>query len=140
MQGKLKIPFKNVAQLCVTGKILKNYIQSLLYYINQPYSSAVKIWFKDNDVTDTDSFKWLWYRLQEEADVRLAIQEALSMMVGAYANLQGALLNLMEALVAAYIGKVGIKSKCHGKTYLGKVGFEKNGLKHSWEWCLIYLI
>lgn len=43
---------------------------------------------------------------QEEADVRLAIQEALSMMVGAYVNLQGALLNLMEALVAAYIGKV----------------------------------
>ncbi|CAG5938707.1 unnamed protein product, partial [Menidia menidia] len=42
---------------------------------------------------------------KEEADVRLAIQEALSMMVGAYANLQGALLNLMEALVAAYIGK-----------------------------------
>ncbi|XP_034043433.1 proteasome adapter and scaffold protein ECM29 [Thalassophryne amazonica] len=40
-----------------------------------------------------------------EPDVRLAIQEALSMMVGAYANLQGALLNLMEALVAAYIGK-----------------------------------
>lgn len=43
---------------------------------------------------------------KEEPDVRLAIQEALSMMVGAYANLQGALLNLMEALVAAYIGKV----------------------------------
>lgn len=43
---------------------------------------------------------------QEEPDVRLAIQEALSMMVGAYANLQGALLNLMEALVAAYIVKV----------------------------------
>uniref|UniRef100_A0A673A0I8 Ecm29 proteasome adaptor and scaffold n=1 Tax=Sphaeramia orbicularis TaxID=375764 RepID=A0A673A0I8_9TELE len=42
---------------------------------------------------------------KEEADVRLAIQEALSMMVGAFANLQGALLNLMEALVAAYIGK-----------------------------------
>ncbi|CAB1445956.1 unnamed protein product, partial [Pleuronectes platessa] len=42
---------------------------------------------------------------KEEADVRLAIQEALSMMVGAYANLQGALLNLMEALVAAYINK-----------------------------------
>lgn len=38
--------------------------------------------------------------------MRLAIQEALSMMVGAYANLQGALLNLMEALVAAYIVKV----------------------------------
>lgn len=47
-----------------------------------------------------------WNHHQEEADVRLAIQEALSMMVGAYANLQGALLNLMEALVAAYIGKV----------------------------------
>ena len=29
------------------------------------------------------------------------------MMVGAYTNLQGALLNLMEALVAAYIVKVG---------------------------------
>ncbi|KAK7161946.1 hypothetical protein R3I94_004573 [Phoxinus phoxinus] len=42
---------------------------------------------------------------KEESDVRLAIQEALSMMVGAYANLQGALLNLMEALVAAYITK-----------------------------------
>uniref|UniRef100_A0A7N6BBK6 Ecm29 proteasome adaptor and scaffold n=1 Tax=Anabas testudineus TaxID=64144 RepID=A0A7N6BBK6_ANATE len=42
---------------------------------------------------------------KEEPDVRLAIQEALSMMVGAYANLQGALLNLMEALVGAYIGK-----------------------------------
>nr|XP_046268300.1 proteasome adapter and scaffold protein ECM29 [Scatophagus argus]XP_046268309.1 proteasome adapter and scaffold protein ECM29 [Scatophagus argus] len=42
---------------------------------------------------------------KEDSDVRLAIQEALSMMVGAYANLQGALLNLMEALVAAYIGK-----------------------------------
>ncbi|XP_062334026.1 proteasome adapter and scaffold protein ECM29 [Osmerus eperlanus] len=42
---------------------------------------------------------------KEESDVRLAIQEALSMMVGAYTNLQGALLNLMEALVAAYMGK-----------------------------------
>uniref|UniRef100_A0A8C1YNA4 Ecm29 proteasome adaptor and scaffold n=1 Tax=Cyprinus carpio TaxID=7962 RepID=A0A8C1YNA4_CYPCA len=42
---------------------------------------------------------------KEDADVRLAIQEALSMMVGAYVNLQGALLNLMEALVAAYITK-----------------------------------
>ncbi|XP_072318992.1 proteasome adapter and scaffold protein ECM29 [Eucyclogobius newberryi] len=42
---------------------------------------------------------------KEEPDVRLAIQEALSMMVGAFANLQGAQLNLMEALVAAYIVK-----------------------------------
>ncbi|CAL1601518.1 unnamed protein product [Knipowitschia caucasica] len=42
---------------------------------------------------------------KEEPDVRLAIQEALSMMVGAFAKLQGAQLNLMEALVAAYIVK-----------------------------------
>uniref|UniRef100_A0A8C9VU15 Ecm29 proteasome adaptor and scaffold n=1 Tax=Scleropages formosus TaxID=113540 RepID=A0A8C9VU15_SCLFO len=42
---------------------------------------------------------------KEESDVRLAIQEALSMMVGAYVHLQGARLNIMEALVAAYIGK-----------------------------------
>lgn len=33
------------------------------------------------------------------------------MMVGAYANLQGALLNLMEALVAAYIGKVSLRGQ-----------------------------
>lgn len=51
-------------------------------------------------------FVCIYCAVQEEADVRLAIQEALSMMVGAYANLQGALLNLMEALVAAYISKV----------------------------------
>lgn len=51
-------------------------------------------------------FKMTCHFVQEEPDVRLAIQEALSMMVGAYANLQGALLNLMEALVAAYIVKV----------------------------------
>lgn len=42
---------------------------------------------------------------KEESDVRLAIQEALSMMVGAFAKLQGAQLNVMEALVAAYIVK-----------------------------------
>ncbi|XP_064200970.1 proteasome adapter and scaffold protein ECM29 [Anguilla rostrata] len=42
---------------------------------------------------------------KEDPEVRLAIQEALSMMVGAYAQLQGALLNLMEALVTAYMGK-----------------------------------
>ncbi|KAJ8416439.1 hypothetical protein AAFF_G00357270 [Aldrovandia affinis] len=42
---------------------------------------------------------------KEDPEVRLSIQEALSMMVGAYAQLQGALLNLMEALVAAYMGK-----------------------------------
>lgn len=54
---------------------------------------------------------FLCYVCQEEPDVRLAIQEALSMMVGAYANLQGALLTLMEALVAAYIGKVSAHSQ-----------------------------
>nr|XP_015201351.1 PREDICTED: proteasome-associated protein ECM29 homolog isoform X1 [Lepisosteus oculatus] len=42
---------------------------------------------------------------KEDAEVRLAIQEALSMMVGAYTSLKGALLNVMEALVAAYMGK-----------------------------------
>lgn len=34
------------------------------------------------------------------------------MMVGAYANLQGAQLNLMEALVAAYITKVSSNLNC----------------------------
>ncbi|XP_039615329.1 proteasome adapter and scaffold protein ECM29 isoform X2 [Polypterus senegalus] len=42
---------------------------------------------------------------KEEPEIRLSIQEALSMMVGAYTSLQGALLNLMEALVAAYMEK-----------------------------------
>ncbi|CAB1327121.1 unnamed protein product, partial [Coregonus sp. 'balchen'] len=45
----------------------------------------------------------------EEPDVRLAIQEALSMMVGAYANLQGALLNLMEALPEVQVRQVAMK-------------------------------
>ncbi|XP_023685449.2 proteasome adapter and scaffold protein ECM29 [Paramormyrops kingsleyae] len=48
---------------------------------------------------------------KEEPDVRLAIQEALSMMVGAYVHLQGALLNIMEALVAAYIGKPEVQAR-----------------------------
>ncbi|XP_062455207.1 proteasome adapter and scaffold protein ECM29 isoform X4 [Rhea pennata] len=42
---------------------------------------------------------------KEEADTRLAIQEALSMMVGAYSNLEGAQCTLMEALVASYLIK-----------------------------------
>uniref|UniRef100_A0A8B9QKQ3 Ecm29 proteasome adaptor and scaffold n=1 Tax=Apteryx owenii TaxID=8824 RepID=A0A8B9QKQ3_APTOW len=42
---------------------------------------------------------------KEEADTRLAIQEALSMMVGAYSNLEGAQRTLMEALVASYLIK-----------------------------------
>ncbi|XP_043916968.1 proteasome adapter and scaffold protein ECM29 [Protopterus annectens] len=42
---------------------------------------------------------------KEDTDTRLSIQEALSMMVGAYSNLEGASLTLMEALVAAYLEK-----------------------------------
>lgn len=50
--------------------------------------------------------------LQEDADTRLAIQEALSMMVGAYTNLEGAQRTLMEVLVASYLIKVfSIESK-----------------------------
>lgn len=45
--------------------------------------------------------------LQEEPETRLAIQEALSMMVGAYSTLEGAQRTLMEALVASYLIKVG---------------------------------
>ncbi|MGH0165168.1 UNVERIFIED_CONTAM: hypothetical protein FKN15_048878 [Acipenser sinensis] len=42
---------------------------------------------------------------KDDPEIRLSIQEALSMMVGAYTSLQGALLNLMEALIAAYMEK-----------------------------------
>ncbi|TRY64723.1 hypothetical protein DNTS_030150 [Danionella cerebrum] len=56
-----------------------------------------------------------------DADVRLAIQEALSMMVGAYANLQGALLNLMEALVAAYITKPEVQIRQVAMKYASTV-------------------
>ncbi|KAM4809917.1 proteasome adapter and scaffold protein ECM29 [Rhinophrynus dorsalis] len=42
---------------------------------------------------------------KEDTDVRLSIQEALSMMVGAYSNLEGAQLTLMEALVGSYLVK-----------------------------------
>ncbi|NXY81962.1 ECM29 protein, partial [Alcedo cyanopectus] len=42
---------------------------------------------------------------KENVDTRLAIQEALSMMVGAYSNLEGAQRTLMEALVASYLIK-----------------------------------
>ncbi|XP_007498233.2 proteasome adapter and scaffold protein ECM29 isoform X5 [Monodelphis domestica] len=42
---------------------------------------------------------------KEEPDTRLAIQEALSMMVGAYSTLEGAQRTLMEALVASYLIK-----------------------------------
>uniref|UniRef100_A0A8C2YS99 Ecm29 proteasome adaptor and scaffold n=1 Tax=Chinchilla lanigera TaxID=34839 RepID=A0A8C2YS99_CHILA len=42
---------------------------------------------------------------KEEPDTRLAIQEALSMMVGAYSALEGAQRTLMEALVASYLIK-----------------------------------
>lgn len=56
--------------------------------------------------------KTLGFVLQEDADTRLAIQEALSMMVGAYSNLEGAQRTLMEALVASYLIKVfSVESK-----------------------------
>ncbi|OBS70608.1 hypothetical protein A6R68_00846, partial [Neotoma lepida] len=42
---------------------------------------------------------------KEEPETRLAIQEALSMMVGAYSTLEGAQRTLMEALVASYLIK-----------------------------------
>nr|XP_034996453.1 proteasome adapter and scaffold protein ECM29 isoform X2 [Zootoca vivipara] len=42
---------------------------------------------------------------KEDPDTRLAIQEALSMMVGAYTNLEGAPRTLMEALVASNLIK-----------------------------------
>ncbi|XP_028909525.1 proteasome adapter and scaffold protein ECM29 isoform X1 [Ornithorhynchus anatinus] len=42
---------------------------------------------------------------KEEPDTRLAIQEALSMMVGAYSSLEGAQRTLMEALVASKLIK-----------------------------------
>ncbi|KAM4708609.1 proteasome adapter and scaffold protein ECM29 [Discoglossus pictus] len=42
---------------------------------------------------------------KEDTDVRLSIQEALSMMVSAYTNLEGAQLTLMEALVGSYLVK-----------------------------------
>lgn len=48
---------------------------------------------------------------QEEPDTRLAIQEALSMMVGAYTSLEGAPRTLMEALVASNLIKVCEKGR-----------------------------
>ncbi|XP_053558665.1 proteasome adapter and scaffold protein ECM29 [Bombina bombina] len=42
---------------------------------------------------------------KEDMDVRLSIQEALSMMVNAYTHLEGAQLTLMEALVGSYLVK-----------------------------------
>uniref|UniRef100_A0A2K6TQP9 Proteasome adapter and scaffold protein ECM29 n=1 Tax=Saimiri boliviensis boliviensis TaxID=39432 RepID=A0A2K6TQP9_SAIBB len=42
---------------------------------------------------------------KEEPETRLAIQEALSLMVGAYSTLEGAQRTLMEALVASYLIK-----------------------------------
>lgn len=46
---------------------------------------------------------------KEAPDTRLSIQEALSMMVGAYCKLEGAQLTLMEALVASYLVKPEIQ-------------------------------
>lgn len=48
----------------------------------------------------------LGFVLQEDPDTRLAVQEALSLMVGAYSSLEGAQRTLMEALVASCLIKV----------------------------------
>lgn len=69
-------------------------------------------WFCLILVTAHCNGKILGFVLQEDADTRLAIQEALSMMVGAYSSLEGAQRTLMEALVASYLIKVfSVESK-----------------------------
>lgn len=62
-------------------------------------SAWIHIWKSAGEET-------LFLSLQEEPETRLAIQEALSMMVGAYSTLEGAQRTLMEALVASYLIKV----------------------------------
>ena len=45
---------------------------------------------------------------QEEADVRLHVQEALSLMAVAYKELQGPNMQIMEVLIMSNIEKVGV--------------------------------
>ncbi|EPY85849.1 proteasome-associated protein ECM29-like protein [Camelus ferus] len=56
---------------------------------------------------------------KEEPETRLAIQEALSMMVGAYSTLEGAQRTLMEALVASYLIKASHRMKTPAKYMTG---------------------
>lgn len=73
---------------------------------------TILCWFCLIVVTALCEVKILGFVMQEDADTRLAIQEALSMMVGAYSNLEGAQRTLMEALVASYLIKVfSVESK-----------------------------
>ncbi|XP_064414526.1 proteasome adapter and scaffold protein ECM29 [Latimeria chalumnae] len=57
----------------------------------------------------------------EDPDTRLSIQEALSMMVGAYSSLEGASLNLMEALVASYLEKPEAQARQVAVKFAGTV-------------------
>ncbi|XP_078427300.1 proteasome adapter and scaffold protein ECM29 [Cetorhinus maximus] len=58
---------------------------------------------------------------KEGPDIRLSIQEALAMMVGAYCSLQGASLTLMEALVAAYLEKPEVQVRQVAVKFASKV-------------------
>ncbi|XP_030327060.1 proteasome adapter and scaffold protein ECM29 isoform X6 [Strigops habroptila] len=63
---------------------------------------------------------------KEDADTRLAIQEALSMMVGAYTNLEGAQRTLMEVLVASYLIKASHRMKTPAKYTTGTAALPFN--------------
>ncbi|XP_061311111.1 proteasome adapter and scaffold protein ECM29 isoform X3 [Pezoporus flaviventris] len=63
---------------------------------------------------------------KEDADTRLAIQEALSMMVGAYTNLEGAQRTLMEVLVASYLIKASHQMKTPAKYTTGTASLPFN--------------
>ncbi|KAM4640361.1 proteasome adapter and scaffold protein ECM29 isoform 6-T6 [Amazona ochrocephala] len=63
---------------------------------------------------------------KEDADTRLAIQEALSMMVGAYTNLEGAQRTLMEVLVASYLIKACHQMKTPAKYTTGTAALPFN--------------
>ncbi|XP_040273233.1 proteasome adapter and scaffold protein ECM29 [Bufo bufo] len=58
---------------------------------------------------------------KEDMDVRLSIQEALSMMVGSYTNLEGAQLTLMEALVGSYLVKPEVQVRQVAVKFASKV-------------------
>ncbi|KAM8983778.1 proteasome adapter and scaffold protein ECM29 isoform 3-T3 [Ara ararauna] len=63
---------------------------------------------------------------KEDADTRLAIQEALSLMVGAYTNLEGAQRTLMEVLVASYLIKACHQMKTPAKYTTGTAALPFN--------------
>uniref|UniRef100_A0A672GTF9 Ecm29 proteasome adaptor and scaffold n=1 Tax=Salarias fasciatus TaxID=181472 RepID=A0A672GTF9_SALFA len=106
--GKRK-PLSSSKSILYRGvKLIKSHMQSDPKLLCVAYSAVGKLSSRMPQLFTKDIAlvqQFFESMCKEEPDVRLAIQEALSMMVGAYANLQGALLNLMEALVAAYITK-----------------------------------